>query len=67
MPFIDTPFDRIAVDIVGPLMKSSAGYQYILVMIDYATRYPEAVPLRLAAALRIAEELLKWISRVGVP
>lgn len=29
-------------DIVGPLEKSSAGHRYILVVSDYATRYPEA-------------------------
>ena len=39
MPVITTPFKRIAMDIVGPLEKSSAGYQYILVVCDYATRY----------------------------
>lgn len=33
-------------DIVGPLEKSSVGQQYILVICDYATRYPEAFPLR---------------------
>uniref|UniRef100_A0A669DR80 Reverse transcriptase/retrotransposon-derived protein RNase H-like domain-containing protein n=1 Tax=Oreochromis niloticus TaxID=8128 RepID=A0A669DR80_ORENI len=33
-------------DIVGPLVKSSSGHQYILVVCDYATRFPEAFPLR---------------------
>lgn len=35
-------FKRIGMDIVGPRPKSAKGYQYILVILDYATRYPEA-------------------------
>ncbi len=46
LPIISTPFRRIAMDIVGPLEKSSAGHRYILVICDYATRYPEAFALR---------------------
>ncbi|XP_061118150.1 uncharacterized protein LOC133141600 [Conger conger] len=45
LPIIDVPFRRIAMDIVGPLPRSSRGHRYILVIMDYATRYPEAVPL----------------------
>ncbi|KAL5517219.1 hypothetical protein EMCRGX_G002722 [Ephydatia muelleri] len=33
-------------DIVGPLPRSSSGNRYVLVICDYATRYPEAVPMR---------------------
>ena len=45
MLIIDVPFERIALDIVGPLPKTSCGHRYILVLVDYATRYPEALPL----------------------
>ena len=45
MPIIGEPFKRIAMDIVGPLPKTSSGKQFILVVSDYATRYPEAFPL----------------------
>lgn len=67
MPIVETPFDRIALDIVGPLAKCSLGYKYILVIINYATRYSEAVPLRTTTATKIAEELLKWVSGMSVP
>ena len=60
MPIIDIPFNRIALDIVGPLPKTSRGHRYILVIVDYATQYPEpppylwrrveAVPLRATAS-----------------
>ena len=38
MPLIDTPFKRVAVDIVGPIQpRSDKKSRYILTMIDYAT------------------------------
>ena len=59
MPLIDTPFKRVAVDIVGPW--------YILTLVDYATRYPEAVPLKKITTEAVAEALLDIYSRVGIP
>ena len=46
---------------------SSRGNRFILVICDYATRYPEAVALRHIDAISVAGELLKLFSRVGVP
>ena len=66
-PLVDHPFDRIAMDIVGPLIKSAGGHQYILVIIDYATQYPEAIPLRSTTAKVLAKELFRVFSRVGFP
>ena len=51
------PFERIGMDNVGPL-------PYVLVVCDYATRYPEAVESMDAKV--IAEELVKIFSRVGI-
>ena len=46
LPLIDTPFKRVAVNIVGPIEpRSEKRNRYTLTMIDYATRYPEAVAL----------------------
>ena len=67
LPIISEPFRRIAMDIVGPLPKSRSGKRFILVVCDYATRYPEAVPLRSTDAEHIAEELVQLFSRVGIP
>ena len=54
-------------DIVGPLPRSKSGNRYVLVICDYATRYPEAIPLRSIDAEHIAEELIKVFAQVGVP
>uniref|UniRef100_A0A3B3HBU1 Gypsy retrotransposon integrase-like protein 1 n=1 Tax=Oryzias latipes TaxID=8090 RepID=A0A3B3HBU1_ORYLA len=67
LPVISTPFQRIAMDIVGPLEKSSSGNKYILVICDYATRFPEAFPLRTIKTKAIINALVQLFSRVGVP
>ena len=46
IPWIDEPFQRIAMDMVGPLPRTKRENQYVLIRCDYATRYPEAIPLR---------------------
>ena len=67
LPIIQEPFKRIAMDIVGPIPRSSSGKRYILVVCDYATRYPEAIPLKSIDAPHIAEQLVTPFSRVGIP
>ena len=68
LPLIDTPFKRVAVDIVGPIEpRSDQKNRYILTMIDYATHFPEAVPLPGVESERVAEALVQMFSRVGIP
>lgn len=68
MPVIETAFKRVAVDIVGPIKPMSASKkQYILVMVDYATRYPEAIALKDIRAETIAEALWNFWTRLGLP
>jgi len=56
MPIIDTPFDRIAVDLVRPIFPpTKRGNKYIRTVMDYATRYPDAVPLKNIQAETVAE------------
>ena len=54
-------------DLIGPLDQSAQGYHFVLVLVDYATRYPEAVPLRDVSAKSAAQALFQVISRVGIP
>ena len=68
MPVIETPFQRVAIDLVGPIHPcTESGKRYILTIVDYATRYPEAVPLRNIDTRSVAEALLDVYSRVGFP
>ena len=58
----------VAVDIVGPIAPpSETGHRYILTLVDYATRYPEAVPLKKITTEAVAEALLDIYNRVGTP
>ena len=67
MPVISTPFERVAIDIVGPLGKSSDNHRYILTIIDYASGFPEAIPLKCITSIEVAEALIQVFSRVGIP
>ncbi|KAJ8050432.1 hypothetical protein HOLleu_03637 [Holothuria leucospilota] len=68
MPLIGTPWQRIAMDLVGPIAPhTERGNRYILTIVDYATRYPEAIPLPNIETVRVAEALIEVFSRVGLP
>ncbi|XP_071818156.1 uncharacterized protein [Apostichopus japonicus] len=67
LPIIQVPFKRIGMDLAGPLPRTKKGNRYVLVVVDYATRYPEAIPIPNQEAETIAEELVKLFSRVGIP
>ena len=41
---VTEPFKKIPIDIVGELPRTTTGYKYILTIVDYVTRYPEAIP-----------------------
>ncbi len=64
---MQVPFERIGMDLIGPLERSARGHRFALVLVDYATRYPEAVALRNISAKSVAEALFSMISRVGIP
>ena len=54
-------------DVVGPLTKTSSGYRYILTVIDLATRYPVAVPMRRVDVQTTCTELVEIFASYGVP
>ena len=68
MPLIDEPFHRVAMDLIGPLYPSTdRGNRYVLTVVDYATRYPEAVALCNIDTECVAGALVDIFFRVGVP
>lgn len=67
MPLVSVPFERIGIDIVGLLIQASSGHKFLLVIIDYATRYPEAIPMQNMRAETIAREMTQVFTRVGIP
>ena len=68
MSLIDEPFRRVAVDLVGPIQPATdRENRYILTLVDFASRYPEAVALKGIEAERVAEALVDMFCRLGVP
>ena len=68
VPWVHIPFDKVAIDLIGPLHHvTNCGKRYILTVVDYATRYTEAVPLENIDNESIAEALIGIFSRVGFP
>jgi transposase InsO family protein len=59
---------HVHVDLVGPLPSSAEGYVYLLTVIDRATRWVKAVPLKNMEADTEAEQFITcWVARFGVP
>lgn len=46
LPMIGVPLKKVCMDLVDPLPKSAQGHKHILI-INYTTQYPKAVPLLL--------------------
>ena len=61
-------FDRWHMDILGPITESQDKYKYILVIVDSASRWPEAFPLRTQEGKEIANVLYNHIfTKFGCP
>lgn len=71
MKITDTPdesFDKIAMDIVGPLPVTKNGNQYILTIQDLLTKYSIGVPLKETTSTDVADALIKaFICKFGAP
>lgn len=67
MEVIGTPFQKVAIDIVGPLQLSDNKNRYILTLVDMATRWPEAIALKNITTQDVYEALLTIFSRMGFP
>ena len=61
------PFERVAVDLVGPFLTAVGGYRFILTCIDVAKRWPEAIPLKTTTARAIIKHLTDIFARCGFP
>lgn len=63
-----SPFERLSIDIVGPLPESgTAKLKYILTTQDDLTKFSIAYPIRSFPAEECSECLLHFISLFGIP
>ena len=65
---VGAPFERMAVDILGPLPVTERGIRYLLVAQDYFTKWPEVIPIPNQEACTVADALVEHVfSRFGIP
>lgn len=65
IPTIEPPFSHLIFDIVRPL--PSTGKCYLLSIIDPATHYLEAIPIRFVKSKVVVKCLLEFFSKFGLP
>ena len=58
---VQGPFYQIGIDIVGPLNRTARGKKYIVVAIDYLTKWPEARAISEATAAQVANFIYEQI------
>ena len=62
LPAIGEPFRRVAVDIVGPLRRTTQATATY-----FASQFPEAIPLRCIDAETVADALCTVFTKFGIP
>ena len=58
---VEGPFDRVAVDVLGPFPTSDKGNKYIIIFPDYFTKWPEAFAVKNADAITTARLFVEEI------
>ena len=65
---VGSPMERIAVDVLGPLPKTRNGNKYLLICMDYFTKWPEVYPIANQETDTIAKVLVEeFVCRFGAP
>uniref|UniRef100_W8B595 RNA-directed DNA polymerase n=1 Tax=Ceratitis capitata TaxID=7213 RepID=W8B595_CERCA len=62
------PFERVAMDVAGPFPMSKQGNKYVLVVMDYFSKWPEVYPIPNQEAKTVADAFTNnWVTRYGAP
>lgn len=61
------PFSRVGLDLIGPLPVTQNQNKYIIVLVDYLTKWVEAEPLQKAESENVVRFLKMVFSRHGIP
>ncbi|CAI5646298.1 unnamed protein product [Oreochromis niloticus] len=65
---VGAPMERVGVDVLGPFPVTESGNRYVLVAMDYFTKWPEAYAVPDQSASTTAEKLVEeMFARFGVP
>ena len=62
------PFEKVAIDIAGPLKMTRSGHKYLLALIDHFSKFPVLIPMKTVDSQAITEAIFtRWISLFGAP
>jgi hypothetical protein len=65
---VGASFERIAIDVAGPFLRSDQGNRCLLIAMDYFTKWPEAYAIQNQEASMVAEALVtNFFCRFGIP
>ena len=68
IPIVSEPMQEWVIDFAGPFEPAfSSGKKYILILVDAATKWPEAVAMTSQKADKVADEMIKLFNRQGFP
>lgn len=63
-----SPMERMTTDVMGPLPLSTSGNRYLVIVMDYFTKWPEAFAVPNQETGTVVDALVKQIvCRLGVP
>ena len=61
IPPAESPFERLCIDIVGPLPLTLEGYKYVLVISDFLTKWTVTCPLKTLSAEETAKNFVEKV------
>lgn len=67
IPVLGVPFDYLIIDYVRPLPETMSGNEYLLILMNSVTHYPETIPLCSLKAKGIVKTLIKYVSAFRWP
>ena len=66
IPVPSARFSHVHVDLVGPLPASKGGHTHLFTMVDRATKWPEAVPLKSTTAEAVLDTFVIFAPTWGI-
>ncbi|XP_056606892.1 uncharacterized protein LOC130424925 [Triplophysa dalaica] len=64
---VNQPFELLGMDLIGKLTLTDNGNQYICVIIDYLTKWPQAYPLKSKSAIEVTQCLINFVHQFEAP
>ena len=66
-PVPERPWETVSIDLIGPLPVTTNKNKYILVSVDYLTRYTATAALSGKTAKEVADAIVKIFCEHGIP